>query len=213
MTTPVLVPTDGGVPCDCEGYDAPHVCSSKGCYSCFDVCGNEIPGCIQNHRQQRLDQTQKIIQGVVRAPSSLFSMNLAAFNVYDAKVPIGSPANPYGGNHQTQSDRRQRSVVQRSMGTYRGSNSTKFTKTAARPGATNAPGTGVDVKHGSYARYLARKKGTGPLRTQSSANPNCSVSNPRVPSYSVMQNNPSITTGGKNVKFGMISACYCPCSN
>ncbi len=212
MSAPILVPTVGGIPCDCEGYDAPHVCSSKGCYSCYDENGDVIPGCIQSHKQHKLDQTQKIIQGVVRAPSSLFSMNLAAFNVFQRK-PTGWANNlPYGGDHQTLSDRRQRSVVQRGMGTYRGSNSTKFTKTAARPGATNAPGTGVDVKHGSYARYLARKKGAGPLRAQSSANPNC-LSDPRVPNYDTMQNNPSITTGGKNVKFGMISACFCPCSN
>ena len=30
-----------------------------------------------------------------------------------------------------------------------------------RPG-----GVGVDIKHGSYDRYLARLKGKGPLRTQ-----------------------------------------------
>ena len=201
---PILVPTVGGVPCNCDGYDAPHVCSSKGCYSCIDANGNVNAECIESHKQQRSDQTQKIIQGVVRAPSSLFSMNLAAFNVFESKPASWANNLPYGGNNQTLSDRRNRSVVQQRMGTYRGSNSTKFTKTAARPGATNAPGKGVDVKHGSYARYLARKKGTGPLRTQSSMNPNC-------PSYETTVNNPSITTGGKRVKFGMISSC-CPCS-
>ena len=38
-------------------------------------------------------------------------------------------------------------------------NSTKRTKTACRPGAMNPGGSGVDVKHNSYDRYLARKKG------------------------------------------------------
>jgi hypothetical protein len=38
-------------------------------------------------------------------------------------------------------------------------NSTKSTITANRPGAMTPGGQGVDVKHGSYARYLARKKG------------------------------------------------------
>ena len=201
------LPTVGGIPCDCAGYDAPHVCSSKGCYSCLDANGDIISDCITFHKRQKLDQRQKIIQGVVRAPSSLFSMNLAAFNVYDAKVPTGSIANPYGGNQQTMSDRRQRHIVKSSMGTYRGSNSTRFTKTAARPGATNAPGEGVDVKHGSYARYLARKKGAGPLRGQAGVNPNCN----RTPTYDQIVQNPSITTGGKNVKFGLISSCNCSC--
>ena len=38
-------------------------------------------------------------------------------------------------------------------------NSTRRTVTAHRPGAGSPGGKGVDVKHDSYARYLARKKG------------------------------------------------------
>tara|TARA_B100001093_G_scaffold520247_1_gene613927 strand:- start:3393 stop:4169 length:777 start_codon:yes stop_codon:yes gene_type:complete len=38
-------------------------------------------------------------------------------------------------------------------------NSTKSTITANRPGAMTPGGEGVDVKHGSYNRYLAKKKG------------------------------------------------------
>ena len=38
-------------------------------------------------------------------------------------------------------------------------NSTRTTITANRPGAAAPGGEGVDVKHNSYARYLARKKG------------------------------------------------------
>ena len=37
-------------------------------------------------------------------------------------------------------------------------NSTKRTKTSLRPGALCPGGIGVDVKHNSYDRYLARKK-------------------------------------------------------
>ena len=83
---PILVPTVGGVPCNCDGYDAPHVCSSKGCYSCIDANGNVNAECIESHKQHRSDQTQKIIQGVVRAPSSLFSMNLERIMASD-KIP------------------------------------------------------------------------------------------------------------------------------
>ena len=35
-----------------------------------------------------------------------------------------------------------------------------------RPGSTSAPGVGVDIKHNSYDRYLAKLKGRGPLRTE-----------------------------------------------
>lgn len=38
-------------------------------------------------------------------------------------------------------------------------NSTKTTITANKPGAMTPGGQGVDVKHGSYHRYLAKKKG------------------------------------------------------
>jgi hypothetical protein len=38
-------------------------------------------------------------------------------------------------------------------------NSTKSTITANKPGAMTPGGQGVDVKHGSYHRYLAKKKG------------------------------------------------------
>lgn len=39
-------------------------------------------------------------------------------------------------------------------------NSTRSTITGNRPGAMTPGGQGVDVKHGSYDRYLAKKKGT-----------------------------------------------------
>ena len=47
-------------------------------------------------------------------------------------------------------------------------NSTKSTITANRPGAMTPGGQGVDVKHGSYHRYLAKKKGL--LLTKPSVN-------------------------------------------
>ena len=47
-------------------------------------------------------------------------------------------------------------------------NSTRSTITADRPGAMTPGGQGVDVKHGSYDRYLAKKKGI--LLTKPSVN-------------------------------------------
>jgi hypothetical protein len=47
-------------------------------------------------------------------------------------------------------------------------NSAKSTLTSLRPGAGAPAGTGVDVKHNSYARYLGRKKAIN-IRTQSKA--------------------------------------------
>ena len=214
MSAPNLLPTQdlSCNSCQSNSTKTSGVVPCRGCYTCFDASGNVDPECLLFHKTQKMDQTQKVIQGVVRAPSSLFTMNLAAFNVFEAGQGQTPVAAPYPSTTQTQSDRRKRHTVPVTMGTYRGSNSTKHTKTSLRPGATNAPGTGVDVKHGSYARYLAKKKGTGPLRGQASANFRCQT-DPRVPNYQTIRENPHITTGGKNAKFGMIAACYCPCSN
>jgi hypothetical protein len=46
-------------------------------------------------------------------------------------------------------------------------NSIHATLTRLKPGAGMPGGTGVDIKHNSYARYLGRKKATN-IRTQNS---------------------------------------------
>ena len=50
-------------------------------------------------------------------------------------------------------------------------NTTRGTTTANRPGASRPGGVGVDVKHGSYARYLARKKGKVLSKSKQPAKP------------------------------------------
>jgi hypothetical protein len=88
-------------------------------------------------------------------------MNRAALNVYTAAtLPIGVNWNQY-------SDRAIAGIVHSDVPS-RGS-STHHSITRMRPGSTSAPGAGVDVKHGSYDRYLARLKGRSALRTQAPA--------------------------------------------
>ena len=53
-----------------------------------------------------------------------------------------------------------------SKNTPRHSNSLMRTKYSLRPGAMNPGGIGVDAKHNSYARYLAKKKGGRALRAE-----------------------------------------------
>ena len=88
---------------------------------------------------------------MVRMPASLQTMNVASANVYNDCNPSFSP------NWNQQSDRNI-AHIQRVIVPSHGS-STKRTLTRARPGACSAGGAGVDVKHGSYDRYLARLKG------------------------------------------------------
>ena len=88
-------------------------------------------------------------------------MNRAALHVYTA------PTLPIGVNWNQYSDRAVAGVVRTNVPSH--ASSTRHSITRMRPGSTSAPGAGVDVKHGSYDRYLARLKGRCVLRTQAPA--------------------------------------------
>ena len=141
-------------------------------------------------------QRQKIIQNTVRVPSSIYTMNVGALSVYQRPNP------EYGVNWNQMSDRKERHIQQaNASGTNPGGNSTKHTITRLRPGALSPGGAGVDIKHNSYARYLARIKGKAPLRQQA------------VPIYFGLPIpfNPAFPVyGGKVFKTGIVAGCNCP---
>lgn len=88
-------------------------------------------------------QTQKIIQNTLRVPSSLYTMNLGALNVYQSSHLWNN-----------MSDR----IVPHVQ---------KITTTThLRPGSLSPGGVGVDIKYNSYNRYLAKLKARGPLRRE-----------------------------------------------
>ena len=138
--------------------------------SCGDCSGGTVipsnagrcMSCGASGSVDKTEITQKRMWNQVRAPSSLYTMNIAALNV------AGSSDNKvlaqYGNVNWNQASDRNRPSVQTTYVPSRG-NSTRSTQTSARPGAASPGGKGVDVKHNSYARYLARKK-AGNLRTQ-----------------------------------------------
>jgi hypothetical protein len=105
--------------------------------------------------------TQQKIWNTVRVPASEYTMNRAALHVYTA------PTLPIGVNWNQYSDRAVAGVVHSNVPSH--ASSTHRSITRMRPGSTSAPGAGVDVKHGSYDRYLARLKGRSVLRTQAPA--------------------------------------------
>ena len=112
--------------------------------------------------------TQKIIQKVVRVDGSDYTMNKGALNVFTR------PVSTYNNvNWNQQSDRAIPGIVHRNVPS-RG-NSTRTSITRMRPGSMSAPSSsipgskGVDMKHGSYDRYLAKLKGAKALRTESNA--------------------------------------------
>lgn len=90
-------------------------------------------------------------------------MNVASLEVYER------PSAQYSGvNWNQMSDRAlpSNSILSNIAVVPSRGNSTRTSITRDRPGSQAPGGMGVDMKHGSYARYLARLKGKGPLRTQ-----------------------------------------------
>ena len=189
-------------------------------------CQNTVTICVDNTPKDRCQgcnnnlsannpasqyQRQKIIQKTVRVPSSLYTMNLAALNVYEKPSKMYTTMNingtilavPPGANWNQMSDRRQQHVqqVKSGSGSTYGASSTRRTITRLRPGALSPGGAGVDIKHNSYERYLNRIKGKGPVRRGPVPE---NFGSPYIPfncAYPVY--------GGKTVKTSIVSKCSC----
>jgi hypothetical protein len=155
---------------NCECSNAPEILNGA-CLACEGVDGSIIDK----------DTLQKKIWNQVRVPSSLYSMNKATLTI-DKRNKTTSTSN--------QASDRNESAIQTNIIPTRG-NSTKGSITRMRPGSSSPGGTGVDVKHNSYARYLAKKKGTY-LKTQQ---------NPT---------NVNAVYGNKNKMIGILNQCKCP---
>ena len=179
---------------------------------------NRCRGCNKNltsNNPASRYQILKQIQNTVRVPSSLYSMNIGALNVYQrpntvySKVELdnfGYIVSP-GVNWNQMSDRKNphiQKVVSASGSTY-GGNSLKRTLTRLRPGALSPGGVGVDIKHNSYDRYLARIKGKGPLRRGPVPKIFLSPYIPFDPAYPVY--------GSKLTKTSIVNGCDCPNNN
>ena len=175
-----------------------HTCSTinvnKSCRGCSKNMSSDDPAMI--------NQRQKIIQKVVRINSSLYTMNIAGLNVYqspskNSQIVEQAGVNyviPPGLNWNQMSDRArpaQQNVKTGSGSTY-GSSSLRGTKVRNRPGAMSPGGSGVDIKHNSYERYLNRIKGKGLLKKGK-----------------VQVNDEQKMTGGKDSRLAIVNNCFC----
>ena len=97
----------------------------------------------------------KRINNQVRVPSSLFIMNKKTLSVTNGTS--NQPISTYNNVNWNQSSDRAIPSVESSYVPTRG-NSTRSSITRLRPGSLKPGGTGVDIKHNSYDRYLSRKK-------------------------------------------------------
>ena len=136
-------------------------------------------------------QRQKIIQKTVRVASSMYTMNVGALVSYSQPI-VDASNNYYGVNWHQLSDRPVASVAKRA--THPTSQSSSI------PGRQSPGGTGVDVKHGSYQRYLNRKKGIAPLRRGKVVAPDTNLAfDVTAPVY-----------GGKTMKHNIVAGYNCP---
>ena len=130
-------------------------CSQFGNSTINDDDPKYCPKCKVGFREMQ----QKRIWNQVRVPSSMFTMNRVAVAVFHNDANAWGKHTVPAFNWNQSSDRFQPHKTLVSSIIPTNGNSTKRTKTACRPGAMNPGGSGVDVKHNSYDRYLARKKG------------------------------------------------------
>lgn len=130
---------------------------------------------------------QRKIWGTVRVPSSMLTMNLASLNVRGGSA--NDPLPQYANVNWNQSSDRNVPGIQTACVPTRG-NSLRSSVTAMRPGACAPCGKGVDIKHDSYARYLARKKAQN-IKTNKSV-----IAAP--------------VQGNKHYPLGIVAGCTCP---
>ena len=119
------------------------------CRTCYAICNSDPATCDWVNQLT----TQKQLWGLVRQSSSTFLETKSAVNVIGPLNGTYSnkPLNIHKGvNWNQSSDRNVAGIEQRNV-------SRKNTR--QRPGGSGGRGVGVDVKHNSYARFLARKKG------------------------------------------------------
>lgn len=132
----------------------PCLCNySANCPPCRAATCNNVA-----NAQAKATITQKRIWNQVRAPASTYLMNLSAFTSAENRLASGKNVN------WNQLSDRVLAGKQPALNPTHG-NSLRRTLTSDKPGAGTPGGSGVDVKHDSYARFLNRKKASN-LKTQ-----------------------------------------------
>jgi hypothetical protein len=158
--------------CSCNGGFIPTVVQCKSCGNC-DASGCQ--SCTFNNVQW-IAANQKKIQNQVRNFASLYPDSYSALSVRGPFVGSSNnnPVSLYFNVNWNQSSDRSRPGIVTTNVPSRG-NSTRYSITRERPGAISAGGPnakGVDIKHNSYARYMARKKAQNIRQTPKIVVPN-----------------------------------------
>lgn len=145
------------------------------CRSCTNTCTRSSV-CDWNNQRS----VQKKIWKLVGASSSQYQANLTAMNVFGS---LGPCVAPWTQGSDQKSPGQPTAYVPRA-------------RTRGRPGGLGTSGEfakGVDIKHNSYNRYLARKRGLHVATTTNAAN---------------VGNLPPPYKGNKRYALGFIEKCY-----
>lgn len=160
---------------ECLAQDMPDVIQ---CRSCTNACTGSTE-CDWNNQLS----VQKKIWKLVGASSSQYQDNLATMNVFGS---LGPCVAPWTQGSDRKSPGQPTSYVPRA-------------RTRGRPGGLGTSGEfakGVDVKHNSYYRYLARKKGLH-VATM-----------PNLSNVTNIENLPLPQKGNKRYALGFVGNCY-----
>ena len=163
---------------DCSGTNSSNKVKKNG-YVYHNVPPSQCVSCCNSYTIDNTKMaTQQKIQNTVRVASGLYLDNLASLTVRgDAVKNVPTQQNNFVNKSQA-SDRANLSVQK------------QLANPRLRPGKLGAGGVGVDIKHNSFDRILARKKAQN-MRTEST-----SVSTPkygnRVKKYGISNQNDCI---------------------
>ena len=167
-----------------------------------------LPRIIQIHQKQHIllvddsslptrgDQyaIQRVIQNTVRVPASLYMQNLRALTSYQA------PSLLHQGVYWQQSSDRAFRHIQKVTVPTRGNSLRSSITRFDRPGCATPGGAGVDMKHGSYQRYLNRLMAKGPMKREPVPK-TFGVPVPFNPAFPIY--------GNKTLKTNIINKCVC----
>jgi hypothetical protein len=134
-------------------------------------------GCINNTSLYKLGIERQILNQTSMSGSQFthdYAAKIVSKNILQNKEAINN-SKFWGSknNLRSQSDRALPSKNPTYINIPTRGNSTKTSITSNKPGGMDSGGAGVDVKHGSYHRYLAKKKGillAKPLKCSSFCN-------------------------------------------
>ena len=146
----------------------------------IDMCNNNCGGCYDSSLSipNQFIYQKKILKQT-SVSSSIYNSNLTAFSVVKNQNYNNTTAS-------VASDRDRQSettlVIRRNTSSLTGS------RTSLKPGCLSAGGKGVDVKHNSYDRYLAKLKGKSLKNITTSTAPIYGNKKSNIPLFSYSRN-------------------------